>query len=136
MYTSIDTHFTLSGEWGVLKQLACTDDSLQVDQLMIEMHFQKNLGIATDDDLLIAADAITCLEEKRWGLTSMEFSGCDPSDAEYIKPMWKIMKAETLYMLLFATFRRMPLHEKLYKESDPEFVGRFTTREVYTMKNV
>lgn len=106
-----------------------------VDQLMIEMHFQKNLGIATDEDLLIAADAITCLEEKRWGLSSMEFSGCDPLDAEYIKPMLKIMKQETMYMLLYATFRRMPMEERLYKNNDPEFHKKFTTREVYKMKN-
>lgn len=122
-------------EWGVLKQLACSDDSRMVDQLMVEMHFQKNLGLATDQDLLIAADAITCLEEKRWGLVSMEFSGCDPSDAEYIPPMHKVIKQDILYMLLYASFRRVPAEGRLYKNNDPSFAGKFTQREVYTMKS-
>ena len=118
-------------EWGVLKQLACSDDSSLVDQLMVELHFQKNLGIATDDDLLIAADAINCLEEKKWGLTSMEFSGCDPADADYIPLMNTMIKNELVYMLLFATFRRVPMEERLYKNNDPTFSERFTKREVY-----
>eukprot|EP00804_Cyclotella_cryptica_P004644 CCRYP_006945-RA/>CCRYP_006945-RA protein AED:0.14 eAED:0.14 QI:0/-1/0/1/-1/1/1/0/340 len=121
-------------EWGVLKQLACSDDSRMVDQLMVEMHFQKNLGIATDDDLLIAADAITCLEEKRWGLVSMEFSGCDPIDADYIPSMLKLIKRDFLYMLLYATFRRIPVEEQLYKENDHTFTQRFKENQVYTMK--
>eukprot|EP01082_Thalassiosira_pseudonana_P003309 g2779.t1 g2779 contig12:785387-786361(-) len=62
-------------EWGVLKQLACSGESQLVKQLMVEMHFQKNLGLATDDDVLIAADAITCLEDERWMIASMEKSG-------------------------------------------------------------
>ena len=120
-------------EWGVLKQLACSDDSALVDQLMVELHFQKNLGIATDEDLLIAADAIACLEEKKWGLTSMEFSGCDPLDADYVPRMNTIIKEELRYMLLFATFRRVPMEKPLYKKNDPTFAERFTKREVYHM---
>lgn len=121
-------------EWGVLKQLACSEDSRMVDQLMVEMHFQKNLGIATDDDLLIAADAITCLEEKRWGLVSMEFSGCDPSDADYLPSMLKLIKRDFLYMLLYATFRRIPLEQQLYKANDHTFTPRFKENQLYAMK--
>lgn len=122
-------------EWGVLKQLACSMDSEMVDQLMVEMHFQKALGIASDDDLLIAADAITCLEEQRWGLVSMEFSGCDPVDAEYIPSMHKVIKDEILYMLMFASFRRVPITGRLYKNNDPDFTKKFTERQVYSMKS-
>lgn len=106
-----------------------------VDQLMVEMHFQKALGIASDDDLLIAADAITCLEEKRWGLVSMEFSGCDPVDAEYIPSMHKVIKDEILYMLMYASFRRVPITGRLYKNNDPDFKNKFTERQVYKMKS-
>lgn len=120
-------------EWGVLEQLACSDDSELVDQAMVEMHFQKNLGIASDDDLLIAADAIACLEEKRWGLVSLELSGCDPLDAEFTPSMHKIIKQESIFMLLYASFRRVPVKSHFYKTHDPNF-DKYTKREVYTMK--
>eukprot|EP00956_Cyclotella_meneghiniana_P038916 scaffold162174_cov23-Cyclotella_meneghiniana.AAC.1 len=51
-------------EWGVLKQLACSGESQLVKQLMVEMHFQSNLGLSSEDDVLVAADAITCLESE------------------------------------------------------------------------
>ena len=79
-------------EYGVLKQLACGGDSHLVNQLMIEFHFQKNLGIANDDDILIGADAINCLEEDRWGITSMEKRGCSDDDAQYTEASLKISK--------------------------------------------
>ena len=93
-------------EWGVLKQLACSGESQFVKQLMIEMHFQKNLGLASDSDVLIAADAITCLENDRWAIASMEKSGCGPKDAQYTETALKFLRDP--YFLLYTTMRRLP----------------------------
>jgi hypothetical protein len=69
-------------EHGVLKEMACSGESKFVQQLMVEYHFQKNLGLATDDDVLVAADAMACLENERWAIASMEVSGCGPSSSK------------------------------------------------------
>ena len=73
---------------------------------MVEMHFQKNLGLATDDDLLVAADAITCLENERWVIASMEKSGCGPKDAQYIRSALKFTRNP--YLLAYITMKRLP----------------------------
>ena len=101
-------------EYGVLKQLACGGDSHLVNQLMIEFHFQKNLGIATDEDILIGADALNCLEDNRWGITSMEKRGCSEADAQYTQSALKIIK--TPQFLLFITMRRIKETEMLTHE--------------------
>lgn len=103
-------------EYGVLKQLACPNndgqsDSQMIEQLMVEFHFQKNLGMASDSDLIVAADAITCLENERWGIVSMEKRGCGENDGEYTPSALKVIK-EPLF-LLFLTLRRVPISEKL-----------------------
>lgn len=93
-------------EWGVLKQLACLGESQLVKQLMVEMHFQSNLGLSSDDDVLVAADAITCLESERWAIASLQKSGCGPKDAQYTQTALKFMRDP--YMLLYTTMKRLP----------------------------
>jgi hypothetical protein len=93
-------------EYGVLKEMACSGESKLVQQLMIEFHFQKNLGLATDDDVLIAADAVTCLENERWAIVSMEISGCGPKDAQYTQSALKFIKSP--FFLAYISLKRLP----------------------------
>ncbi|KAL7513375.1 hypothetical protein ACHAXN_010426 [Cyclotella atomus] len=93
-------------EHGVLKEMACSGESKFVQQLMVEFHFQKNLGLATEDDVLVAADAITCLESERWAIASMEISGCGPKDAAYTQSALKFVKAP--YFLAYITLKKLP----------------------------
>ena len=58
---------------------------------MVEMHFQKNLGIATEEDILIAADAITCLEREHWGIASM-----DAALVMHTAMNWHLISSEVL----------------------------------------
>lgn len=103
-------------EWGVLKQLACSGESQLVEQLMVEMHFQKTLGLATDEDILIAADAIACLEKENWGIVSMEQNGCDLRDADYIEPAMKVIRGPIFLMLV--TMKRLTNKEEQHFWAD------------------
>ncbi|KAL9189220.1 hypothetical protein ACHAXT_011710 [Thalassiosira profunda] len=98
-------------EWSVLKELACSGESRHVRQLMVEFHFQKNLGLASDEDVQVAADAINCLEEERWGIVSMQKSGCGKLDALYIDPAAKVVK--DFFFLTYITMRRAPNTERM-----------------------
>ncbi|KAL7533582.1 hypothetical protein ACHAWF_004547 [Thalassiosira exigua] len=98
-------------EYGVLKELACNGESHLVKQLMVEFHFQKSLGLSNDADVLVAGDAVGCLEEERWGIVSMEKSGCSPLDADYTDSAYKFIRDD--FILLFMTLRRIPDVEKL-----------------------
>lgn len=120
-------------EWGVLKQLACSGESQLVKQLMVEMHFQKNLGLATDDDVLIAADAITCLEDERWMIASMEKSGCGPKDASYVDSALKFIR--DAYHLQYITMRRLPEEYRLSWELFGEFVKGDSVQLIYFVEN-
>ena len=99
-------------EYRVLNELACNGDGYRfVRQLMVEFHWQKNLGLLTDDDIIVGGDAIQCLEEKRFGIVSLEGSGINPADAMYIDSALKVVKNP--FFALFATFRRIPITEPL-----------------------
>jgi hypothetical protein len=61
-------------EWGVLRSMMCGYDGHSkgpnrtnsvVDQIIVEMHFQKNLGILTEEDAFVAAEAVVCMEQER-----------------------------------------------------------------------
>ncbi|KAL7477152.1 hypothetical protein ACHAW6_002966 [Cyclotella cf. meneghiniana] len=92
-------------EWGVLKQLACSGKSQLMKHLMVDRHFQKNLGHANDDDILIAAIAIICLESECWGIASMEKLGCCPKDAQYIDSVLKFVRDP--FFLQYITMKLM-----------------------------
>ena len=99
-------------EHGVINDLACNGHSIHVKQLMVEFHWQKNLGLMNDDDIVIAGDAIQCLEGERWGLVSLEASGIGHNDAIYTDSALKVIKIDGFFAM-FATFRRSPLTELL-----------------------
>ncbi|KAL7516090.1 hypothetical protein ACHAWX_001148 [Stephanocyclus meneghinianus] len=120
-------------EWGVLKQLACSGESQLVKQLMVEMHFQKNLGLATDDDILIAADAITCLESERWGIASMEKSGCGPKDAQYIDSVLKFVRDP--FFLQYVTMKRMTKEQNASWELFGDYVQADSAALEYFSEN-
>lgn len=105
-------------EWGALKELACSGASQLVKQLMIELHFQKNLGLSTDDDVLVAADAITCLESERWGIASMEKSGCGFHDLNYVDSVYKLIRSTNFiqYLTLKRSPDNNPLSWELYRD--------------------
>lgn len=123
-------------EYGVLNQLACSGDSNHVKQMMIEFHWQKRLGLGSDEDVIIAAEAIQCLERERWRLVSLEKSGCGLADAEYIDSVLRIIR-DPLFLLL-ATFRRLPPSELLpwqvYKEVTDASWELEKVHEVYSDK--
>jgi hypothetical protein len=93
-------------EYGVMHQLACNGDSHLVEQLMVEFHRQKNLGLMTNNDIGIAGDAIQCLEKERWGLVSSEESGIGHENATYVDSALKVTKG--IFLALYATFRQIP----------------------------
>ena len=102
-------------EWGVLRQMWC-HDTPNVDQMVIEMHFQKSLGLANEQDVHMAAEAILCMEEARWGVTSMEQSGADRRDSEFYAPQVSKVLQDAPTFLLNAAFRRIPENELLPHE--------------------
>ena len=118
-------------EWGALKELACSGESQLVEQLMVEMHFQKNLGLATDEDILIASDAIACLERERWGIASMEQSGCGPSDAHYHELALNVIRGN--FFLLYVTMKRLPEGKVWdgYPSHNHDFALQYKTYDVY-----
>lgn len=94
-------------EWGVLKQIVCDQGaSSLVDQLVIEMHFQRSLGLATEADVLLAANVITCMRMDGWGLVAQSSSGCHNSDANYTRGVLEILYGEMFIM--YAALRRVP----------------------------
>ena len=105
-------------EYGVLKEMCQNGHSRWVKQLMIEFHFQQNLGLLNEADVLLAADAISCLEEEQWGIVSMEKRGSSTEDAKYADAVLRFLTDP--FLLLFVTLRRVPLAEnqswKLYGE--------------------
>lgn len=98
-------------EWGVLKQLACQGESSLVEQLVVETHFQKNLGLHNEADVFVAADAINCLEQGGWSIASIEESGCSPLDVEYTRGVTKVVPNP--FALMYITLQRMPKGEAL-----------------------
>ena len=115
-------------EYGVLNQLACNGgDSNFVKQIMVEFHWQKNLGIMSDDDIVIAGDAMRCLESERWGLVSLEQSGVDPAESFYIDSALKVVK--NTFFALFATFRRVPKTEMMPYEAFREVMAASAEKE-------
>ena len=115
-------------EYGVLNQLACNGgDSNFVKQIMVEFHWQKNLGIMSDDDIVIAGDAMRCLESERWGLVSLEKSGVDPAESFYIDSALKVVK--DTFFALFATFRRVPKTEMMPYEAFREVMAASAEKE-------
>jgi hypothetical protein len=94
-------------EWGVLKQLVCDQGaSSLVDQLVVEMHFQRSLGMATEADVLLAANAINCMRTDGWGLVAQSTSGCHSSDANYTRGVLEVLYGEMFIM--YAALQRVP----------------------------
>lgn len=95
-------------EWGVLHQLACRSDggSKVVGQLLLEAHFQQVLGLATEEDVVMAADAINCLRRDGWGMVTQEKAGCDPRNANVTRGIDQILPHE--YFLMYTAMQRLP----------------------------
>jgi Methyltransferase domain len=93
-------------EWGALRQLACSGESSLVDQLFVEFHFQKNLGLATSADVVQAAQGIDCLWQHRWHVVAMEGSGASPKEWKYAKDVTQII--DSVGFLLYLSLQRIP----------------------------
>jgi hypothetical protein len=103
-------------EWGVLRQMWCGTTTPQVDQMVVEMHFQKSLGLANERDVMVAAEAILCMKDARLGITSLEVSGADRRDSEWYAQDVITVVQDTPTFLLNAAFRRIPDNEPLPQE--------------------
>jgi hypothetical protein len=93
-------------EWGVISELACSGESALVDQLIVEFHFQKNLGLATPDDVILAAQGIDCLWADRWHMASIESSSAYFRDWEYVRDVPQLIHDPGF--LLYASLQRIP----------------------------
>jgi Methyltransferase domain len=93
-------------EWGALRQLACSGESSLVDQLFVEFHFQKNLGLATSADVVQAAQGIDCLWQHRWHVVAMEASGSSHEEWKYAKDVTQIIRS--VGFLLYLSLQRIP----------------------------
>lgn len=100
-------------EWGVLKQLACGNMSASqsVGQLVLELHFQKNLGIETPADVFLAADAVTCLQQQRWVINSIERSGVGPANIDYAPGFMNVV--ESPFFLAYVGMQRVPENQPM-----------------------
>jgi hypothetical protein len=65
-------------KWGVLQQFTCNDHDdatvMNVKQLVVEMHFQKSLGMQSDANVLKASRAPTRLRRDGWGIVASSVS--------------------------------------------------------------
>ena len=95
-------------EWGAIHQLACTKEggSNSVGQMIVEGHFQKVLGLATEADVLMAADAINCLRHDGWGIVTHEGSGCDHRDGHYVRGVQEVLYDQ--FFLMYTSLQRVP----------------------------
>ena len=104
-------------EWGVLQQMMCNSEkTVAVDQIVVEMHFQKNLGLWNEADVLAAAQAVVCLEQARWGIVSIETSGIGKEDADYARDVTKVLHGTMGAFLLNIALERIPDEEPLPSE--------------------
>lgn len=83
----------------------------------------------SDDDLIIGAEAMQCLERDRWGLVSMEHADVGVRNAQYVDSALRVVK-DPLYLLL-ATFRRIPSTELLPWEVLRDVVEALPDRKGY-----
>ena len=93
-------------EWGVLNQLACRGDGAFVNQLLVEAHFQKSLGLASDHDVVTAANAVNCLRRDGWGMTTHERAGGDPKNGNLTRGVMEILPGPNF--LMYTSLQRLP----------------------------
>jgi hypothetical protein len=93
-------------EWGVLRNLACSGQSNVVKQIVVEFHFQNSLGLETKTDVEHAAQAIQCLWNERWHVTSVEGSGAGRANWVYAPGVPSVIHTEG--MLLYVALQRIP----------------------------
>jgi hypothetical protein len=95
-------------EWGALRQLACgpAREHRSVRQIVTEFHYQKSLGLETEEDVLLAAEGLRCLWEGRWHVTSIQGSISSPENWEYAPGVPSILHVEG--MLSYVSMRRIP----------------------------
>lgn len=102
-------------EWGVLHTLACNHHNpssfMVPQQLVVEFHFQKNLGFETYEDIQVAAEAIQCLWDNQWHITSIEQSGAGRENYIYLPGVSSILHSPG--MLLYVALRRITREEEI-----------------------
>lgn len=96
-------------EWGALQNLACDSDSPRVNQILVEFHFQINLGLQHPRDVLLAADALRCLWQYRWHIASIEGSGAGPDNWQYTDGMYNVVHSSA--MLVYVALQQIPEDE-------------------------
>ena len=89
-------------EWGAIQTIC--DMKVPPRQLMVEFHFQKNLGLNTASDVMQAARSVECLRRKNYHMVSSELSGAGIEDWS-IHPLVGEALPKQHGRLLYATFR-------------------------------
>ncbi|KAL7563435.1 hypothetical protein ACA910_016531 [Epithemia clementina (nom. ined.)] len=85
---------------------------------MVKAHFQKSLGLATEENVIMAATALHCLRRDGWGMVAQEKSECHPDDARYTRGVLEILPATDF--LMYASLQRLP------PENTPSLNGHYT----------
>ena len=71
----------------------------------MELHFQKALGLANEQDVMIAGKAIQCLWDDGWGMVTQEGAGANPADAHYTKGVFELFTGP--FFLMYTALQRM-----------------------------
>jgi len=101
-------------EWGVLREMVCNGGSKAVNQIVVEMHFQRDLGLENENDVLMAGEVAGCLQRERWGIASIEVSGSAMQDMHYAPGVLKVLRAPSTLVNL--ALQRTPDDEPLPEE--------------------
>ena len=100
-------------EWGVLEDIACAPTRVQ--QIAVEFHFQKNLGIPNRKEAKRAARVATCLM-KRWAMVDFRPSGAGVIDWKYTPEVLRTLPNH--WFVLNAAFRKKRGTEREDKMAD------------------
>lgn len=103
-------------EWGVLRQVMCSSNSQLINQLSVEFHFQKSLGLHDESHVRAAAEAVQCLEREGWGITAIEVSSAGRPDWHYTRGMAGVVHGAGF--LAYVALRRLDFESGERTEDD------------------
>ena len=91
----------------MLEKLACSKNT-DVDQILVEFHFQKQLGIPNKMEFERAVKVVECLHTN-WVRTRYIKTGAGPLDWDYVQDIYNVLP--TAAFLTFQSFRQLKVEE-------------------------
>merc|ERR1712232_928610 len=85
-----------------------------VGQLVIEIHFQFNLGIRNDSDLRTIARVANCLQQRGWYMTTYQAAGSGPLNWDFAPRLLEALPSPA--HLMHTSFRSLAPGEKTNAE--------------------